>query len=114
MPAPVTRGEPVAKKQPGRPKTLQRKEDLLEVRLRQAGSVGDITHRGRALVVAVQGKRQQRATRIVTACRNLHGQMLPGVPPAGGCFGPARGVHQVAGCRSGCCRRLLLGRALGR
>ena len=60
--------------------SFQGEEDLLEVRLGEPGAVSDVADRSRAELVGVQGQRQKCAARVVTTCRDLHGQMLPAVP----------------------------------
>jgi hypothetical protein len=72
------------------PGSFECKEDLLEVWLREPCPVSDVTHRGGAELVGVQRQRQKSAARVVATRRNLHDQMLPGAPAAGGCSAPVR------------------------
>ena len=54
------------------PGALEGEEDLLEVRLRQTGALGDVAHRGGLGAVALQRERQQRPARVVAPRRHLH------------------------------------------
>ncbi len=54
------------------PGALQRQQDLLQVRLGQAGALGDVADRRRPAVVGVERERQQGPTGVVTSCRHLH------------------------------------------
>ena len=58
------------------PGTLEGEQDLLEVRLGQAGALGDVAHRRRPRLVGVQGERQQRSAGIVTSGRDAHSDNL--------------------------------------
>ena len=51
---------------------LERQQDLLEVRLGQAGALGDVADRRRPLLVA-QCQRQERSTRVVASGGDAHG-----------------------------------------
>ena len=67
------------------PGALEGEQDLLEVRLGQAGALGDVAHRRRSRLVGVQGERQQRPAGVVTSGRDphahlRHGTGRPGVP----------------------------------
>ena len=61
---------------------LQREQDLLEVRLGQAGALGDVAHRRRPVVVGVQGERQQRPAGVVAPGRDPHDPHRTGLGPA--------------------------------
>ena len=61
---------------PHEPGALEGEQDLLEVRLRQAGALGDVADRRRPRLVRVQGQREQRSARIVTAGRDAHSDNL--------------------------------------
>lgn len=52
--------------------TLQRQQNLLEIRLRNCGSFGDIAYRRGPLSRVVQREGQQRPARIITLARNTH------------------------------------------
>ena len=54
------------------PGALEGQQDLLEVGLRQAGALGDVAHRRRAVGVGVEGERQQRPTGVVTPGGDAH------------------------------------------
>ena len=54
------------------PGALEGEQDLLEVRLRQAGALGDVAHRRRAVGVGVEGERQQRPAGVVAPGRDAH------------------------------------------
>jgi hypothetical protein len=56
---------------PDQARPLQRKEDLLEVRLGEPGPVGYVPHRS-GLVAAVEGQGQQRPASVVATRRNPH------------------------------------------
>lgn len=53
-------------------RTLQRQQNLLEIRLWNCRAFGDIAHRRRPLSRVVQREGQQRPARIVTLARNTH------------------------------------------
>ena len=61
---------------PHEPGALEGEQDLLEVGLGEAGALGDVAHRGRALLVGVQRQREQRPAGVVTSGRDLHGAIV--------------------------------------
>ena len=56
---------------------LQTQEDLFEVRLGQAGAIGEVTNRGGRREVGAQGETQQRSAGVVAPGRNSHPIILP-------------------------------------
>ena len=65
---------------PDKPGALQRQQDLLQVRLRKAGPLGDVAYRRRrGLFPKSQG--EQRPARIVTTGRHLHALIVGRVAP---------------------------------
>ncbi len=69
---------------------LEGEEDLLQVRLRQAGALGDVAHRGRPGLVGVQREREQRPAGVVASGRHLHAVRLYGPTYASGRAADAR------------------------
>ena len=63
---------------------LEGQQDLLEVRLRQPGALGDVAHRGGAGLVGVERERQQRPARVVAPRGHLHERGLYGRPLSSG------------------------------
>ena len=61
---------------------LQGQQDLLEVGLGEPGALGDVAHRGRARLVAVQRQREQRPAGVVAPGRHLHTGNCRGCRPA--------------------------------
>ena len=90
---------------------LQGQQDLLEVGLGQAGALGDVAHRGRGGLGAVQGQREQRPAGVVTPGRHLHAPMLPGGGPLGPTVatGPAHEDRPGVPARGGADRRAASG-----
>ena len=54
------------------PGSFEREEDLLQVGLGESGALRDVSDRGRARLVRVQGKRKQGPAGVVTACGHPH------------------------------------------
>ena len=86
-------GEHVAAADPAlgahQPGALQGQQDLLEVRLGQAGALGDVAHRRRSVAVGVERERQQRPTGVVTAGRDAHADHGTAAPPPNAASGSA-------------------------
>jgi hypothetical protein len=65
--------------------TFEGEEDLLEIRLRKARSISNVSDRGRSCLLCVQRQRQKRTAGVIAASRDLHGQMLSAqLVPRGG------------------------------
>ena len=60
---------------PDQTRALHGEEDLFQVRLGEARSLGDLLHRGRP-VLAVQRQRQEGTSRVVAPGRDLHAPMV--------------------------------------
>ena len=58
--------------------TLERKQDLFEIRLRQTGSFCDVTNRGWSTLLDMQRQGQERSARIVTPSRYGHALIVWG------------------------------------
>ena len=77
---------PLGAHQPG---ALEGEQDLLQVRLGEAGALGDVAHRRRPVGVGVEGQRQQRPAGVVTLVETRTRAMVRGAGGRRSAAGPA-------------------------